>query len=109
MGDQTCWRKCFRWHLVLAGKHTGFMFQLVEWDDAAKDFCLGPGQKIEEEIAHSIPIKIFSIKIRNFSQEHDIKNNILANDGDLRTLKGVPLLLSVFHGLPGFQIDPASS
>lgn len=62
----SCWRYSFGWYLRAAKTKGGIMLQAVERnkgdDGTIGDLDLGGGQKIEEEMARSLDLKIFRLE-----------------------------------------------
>ena len=60
--DDCCWRYSFRHQLIEAKKSGGFMLQLIEkGEDDNQPPTLGNGQRIEQDMARELNLKVFHV------------------------------------------------
>ena len=75
--DETCWRSSFRFHQLKARRTGGFMVLIVEREQGG-EFQLGPGQRIEREMAKILGLKVFIVNVPDEAHVDIAANNLIA-------------------------------
>merc|ERR1712187_837860 len=75
--DGTCWRSSFRFHQLRARRTGGFMVVIVEREQGG-EFRLGPGQRIERQMAKILGLKVFTVNVPDEEHVDVAADNLIA-------------------------------